>query len=58
MEYVVILAILVRYKMNKRAMMALDRSPELRLVMKVMTSVEYKMLIKGSCCFSSGGNFV
>ena len=38
--------------------MALDRSPELRLAIKVMASVEYEMLIKGFSCFSSGSHFV
>ena len=42
---------------KKRAMMAVDRSPELRLAMKVMPSVE-EMPIKGFSCFSSGGHFV
>ena len=36
---------------NERATMALDRSPELRLAMKMMP-------IKGFSCFSSGGHFV
>ena len=40
------------------AMMALDRSPELRLTMKVMVSVEKEVPIKGFSCFSSGGHFV
>ena len=38
--------------------MTLDRSPELRLAMKVMASVEWKNPIKGFSCFSSGGHFV
>ena len=38
--------------------MALDRSPELRLAMKVMASVEWEMLIKSYSYFSSGGHFV
>ena len=38
--------------------MALDRSPELRLAMKVIASVEKVMTIKGFSCFSSGGHFV
>ena len=38
--------------------MALDRSPELRLAMKVMASVEYEMPIKGFSCFSSGRHSV
>ena len=38
--------------------MALDPSPELRLVMKVMASVEREMPIKAFSCFSSGGHFV
>ena len=42
----------------KRAMMALDRSPELKLAMEVMASVEYEMPIKGFSCFSSGSHFV
>ena len=37
--------------------MALDRSPELRLAMKAMASVN-KMPIKGFSCFSSGGHFL
>ena len=43
---------------SKRAMMALKRSPELRLAMEVMASVELEMPIKGFSCFSSGGHFV
>ena len=38
--------------------MALDRSPELKLAMEVMASVEYEMPIKGFSCFSSGSHFV
>ena len=38
--------------------MALDRSPELRLAMKVIASVELVMTIKGFSCFSSSGQFV
>ena len=45
-------------EINKRAMMALDRSPELRLAIKVMPSVEQELTIKGFSCFSSSGHFV
>ena len=39
--------------------MALDRSSELRLAMKVMPSVELEMPVKVFfSCFSSGGHFV
>ena len=38
--------------------MALDRSPELRLAMKVMASVEYEMPIKVFSLFRSGSYFV
>ena len=38
--------------------MALKRSPELRLAMKVIASVEKEMPIKGFSCFSSGHHFV
>ena len=38
--------------------MALDRSPEVRLVMEVMASAEKEMSIKGFSCFSSGSHFV
>ena len=43
---------------NMKARMVLDRSPELRLAMKVMPSVEKELLIKSFSCFSSGGHFV
>ena len=49
---------LSRRNLNKRAMMALKRSPELRLAMKVIASEEKEMPIKGFSCFSSGGHFV
>ena len=39
-------------------MMAQDRSPGLRLAMKVMASVQLEMPIKGFSCFSSGDHFV
>ena len=42
----------------KTAMMALDSSPELRLAMKVMASVELEMQIKDFSCFGSGSHFV
>ena len=38
--------------------MALDCSPELRLAMEMMASMEYEMPIKGFSCFSSGGHFI
>ena len=38
--------------------MALKRSPELRLAMKVIASMEKEMLFKGCSCFSSGRHFV
>ena len=38
--------------------MALKRSPELRLAMKVIVSVEKEMPIKGFSCFSSASHFV
>ena len=38
--------------------MALDRSPELRLAMKVMASVKSEMPNKGFSCFSFGSHFV
>ena len=39
-------------------MMALDGSPGLRLAMKVMASVEWKMPVIVFSCLSSGGHFV
>lgn len=44
--------------LNKRAIMALDRSPELWLAMKMMASVQGEMPVKGFSCFISGGHFV
>ena len=43
---------------NKRDMMSLDRSPELRLGMNVMASVEWEVPIKDFSCVSSGSHFV
>ena len=50
----------IEHLRNKRAMMALDRSPELRLAMKMMASVEWELPIKVFLliCFSSDGQFV
>ena len=38
--------------------MALKRSPEQRLAMKVIASMEKEIPIEGFACFSSGGHFV